>query len=376
MAICDHTYMADVPVGAVPSPAVAAPASVSTPAAARATKLAAVNAGLAKLASESTAEPKAPDAPAPAPIVDVPVEEKPAEKAPEKPAEPAKSDDDAPDPKTAKSLAAIDKQAKKFRDEQSAAKAELALERAELARLRAEVTGKSSSFEDLQKLAKKDPLAALAKLGLSLDDESEMERVGRAAFPHTKAGKADPRAKPIAEQSAREREWAAKFEEQEAAISELRNEFKTRDAGAQQQRFVNQYLDEAVKAIPAEPSLIGKLHAKTPQKARGVLHALGARMEREAMEADGAKTYDASYTPSHAEVIAQYERERRAELEEQGVDVDALLKPAAKAAPAAPTKTLDPTAVGGTRLINGNPSRAERLAAVTAGIKKLDAAAT
>jgi hypothetical protein len=76
-------------------------------------------------------------------------------------------------------------------------------------------------------------------------------------------------------------------------------------------------------------------------------------------------------------VIAEYERQRRAELEEQGVDVEALLKPAAAAKPtAAPSKTLDVTATNGTRPINGNPTRAERLAAVTAGLRKLESSQT
>lgn len=363
--------MADVPVGALPSPT-AANAPAAPVVSGRAAKLAAVNAGLAKLASEQAA-PVAPTEPAAAPVA--PAVE-PA-KAPE--AEPAKVEPDAPkaepvtedkpDPQTTKALAAIDKQAKKFRDEQAAAKAEIALERAELARLKAEVTGKSSSFEELQALARRNPIAALEKLGI--ESEDDWEAVGRGVFPRTKTGKTDPRTKAAADQTVRERELSAKLDAQDKAITELREQFSTRDRQAQTQAFITRYLDDAVKSIPTEPTLIGKLHAKAPDKARQALLEIGARLEK---ANDGE-------APPHAEVIAEYERARRAELEDQGVDVDALLKPAAKAAPVAmgttaPTKTLDVTSSGGTRPINGIQSRAEKLAAVTAGLKKLDAAAT
>lgn len=361
--------MGDVPVGAVSVPTTPVPpsgkASAPSP---RAAKIAAVTAGLAKLASEQATptEPPAtepvkpadpvPEAPKPVdPPADPPVEEKPA------------ATDEATDPKTAKGLAAIDKQAKKFREEQARAKADLDLERAELARIRAEVTGKSSSLEELQRLVKKDPIAALAKLGLSTDDETEMERVGRGAYVYTKAGKADPRSKESASQIAEKSAIQAEIADLRKVADELRNEFKTRDQRASAETFVTRYLDGAVKAIPSEPTLIGKLYAKAPEKARQALHAVGAKLERE----------NDNETPSHADVIAEYEKLQRAELEEQGVDVDAMLRPSTTAAPAkAPSKTLDIAAPSGTRPINGTPTRAEKLAAITAGLRKLDSAAT
>jgi len=368
----------DVPVGAVPAPAPATPAArAPDPSVARAAKLAAVSAGLAKL------DPAKLDAPAPVLSADVAAaaapaaDKKPAEPAPETKIDPApiKPDEPPVDDKTAKGLAAIDRRAKAFRDEQVAAKASLDLERAELARLRSEVTGRASSFEELQKLAKVDPIAVLAKLGI--DSEDDWETIGRGAYPRTKAGKADPRAAPAVAQTAREATLAAKLEAVERRTIELDEQIRSRDSAAQTQVFVDRYLDDAVKAIPAAPTLIGKLHAKSPAKARETLLELGKAMERHAMEQDGATKYDPSYTPSNAELIATYEKLRRAELEEQGVDVDALLAPVGAApAPKAVTKpavTLDPTSTTGTRPINGNPTREQKLAAVSAGLKKLDA---
>lgn len=369
--------MADVPVGAVPAPAApTAPAVVRrAPSAVRAEKLAAVSAGLAKLDTEAGASPasaaaaKPPGGLAAPAAAAAPKEPGAGDKPAEKPAA------DEPDDKTAKGIAAIDRRAAKFREEQSAAKTQIDLERAELARMRAEVSGKSASFEELQKLAKRDPIAALAKLGI--DSEDDWENVGRGAYPRTKAGKADPRAQPAVAQSARERELADKIAELDAKIAKVDETITSRDRQAQSQRYIATYLDSAVKAIPTTPSLIGKLHGKSPEKARQALLETGQRMERQAMAAEGATQYDPSFTPGHTELVAEYERARRAELEEQGVDVDALLAPPKPATEPAkkPAATLDPTSTTGTQPVAAGPAptRAEKIKAVTAGLKKFEA---
>jgi len=336
----------------------------------RAEKLAAVTAGLAKLDAAAVEAPPAAEAP-PAPAEKTPA---PAPKPDAKPApSDAKPTDEAPDDKTAKGLAAIDRRAKQFRDEQAAERAKLELERAELARLRADVEGRGSSLDEIKKLAKLDPIAALAKLGI--DSEDEWENVGRGAYPRTKAGKADPRAAPAVAQTQAQREIAAQIAELRQQQSEIAEFLRTQTAQTQKKAFVDQYLDAAVKAIPTTPTLIGKLHSKSPERARQALLDLGASMEAAAMKADGATKYDPSYTPSHADVIAEYERVRRTELEEQGVDVDALLAPPKPAAAPTtkPKATLDPTSTTGTRPVNDRPTREQKLAAVTLGLKKLEA---
>lgn len=378
--------MGDVPVGAVPAPEkapIVAPtvSKVEAARAARAAKLADVTKGLASIPADGavpagTEKPKdelterKPVEPAAPAASDRKTDEKPVELKPAAPAAPAEKKPDEIDTQTQKGLALIDKRAAEFRDEQKKAKADLDLERAELARQRAEVTSKVSSFEDLQKLARKDPIAALAKLGFQSEDDFAL--IGRAAYTQTKEGKADPKAASAVAQTARERELMDQLAELRKGFDDLRSEFQTRDQRAASQQFVERYLDEAVKAIPAErKTLIGNLHTKSPAKARQALHALGAEMERSAMEADGATKYDPSYTPSHAAVVAEYEKRRRAELEEQGVDVDALL--AVKAVEQKPTtKTLDPTAPGGIQPINPKPTREEKLKAATRGLAALD----
>jgi len=362
--------MADVPVGAVPAPEPVTPAVPKLVQAqqAKAAKLAAVNAGLKKLDAEMATKTESPEAsvetaaagsaakPADPPSTDA----APAKKEPKveaKTEEPA--DDETPDPKTAKALAQIDKQAKRFREEQAKARADFELERAEFARERAEFKKAQGSIDEIAKLAKTNPAAALAKLGLSSEDD--YEHVARTLVPLTKTGKADPRNKQAVEQLTKEAALAAQVEDLKKTVEELRGTFETTAKEQQTKAFVEKYLDEAVKAIPAEPTLIGKLHAKSPEKARQALLAIGQYLEKANDE-----------TPTHAEVIEAYEKYRREELEEQGVDVDAMLKPKAIEVPKPPpSKTLDPTAVTGTRPINGNPTKAERLAAASKGLQKL-----
>ena len=372
--------MGEVPVGAVSAPvAPAAPEPRVAPSAAKAAKLAALNAGLKALPSETGTAPSAPvvekpaNAAAPAtppPASDVPAEDADAA-APivEKPAAKVEPVEEKPDAQTAKGLAAIDKQAAKFRAEQKTAREELAMERADLARRTAELNAKAGSLDELRTLAKKNPVAALAKLGI--ESEDDLEVVAKTAYANSKTGKADPRNKAYAEQTAKEREYATKLEALEAQQAELKQYVSQRDQQAALEQARATYSDAAVKAIPAEPSLIGTLHAKNPGKARSALLELGIKMERDAAVEDGAQPHEyGKYTPSHAAVVAEYEKQRRAELEEQGVDVDAMLKRTAPAPAKTAAKTLDITTTTGTRPVNGNPSKAERLAAISSNLSK------
>lgn len=375
MVTYGHSQMADAPIGVIPAPE--APAAAEQPVekfaalkAAKASKMEALKTGLAKLASEqgtpAPAEKAAPKA-APEPVeekaepaVEAKTEE--VEAKPEPKAE-AKAEDEI-DPKTAKGLAAIDKQAKKFREEQQAARkafeSEIAQARADLAREQAEFRAKYAPVDELAKLVKRDPIAALRKLGIESEDEWEI--VGRGAFPFTKAGKTDPRAAEIAQRSQKELTRDSELSELRKMVTDLHEQIATQNKQAEAKQFVEQWATEAIKAIPADkPSLVARLHAKAPAKARQKLLEVGAQIEA---QNDGE-------TPTHAEVIEELERRERAELEERGVDVDALLKPVP---PTEKTKTpkapLDIEAPRGIKPINGTGSRAERLAALELDLKR------
>lgn len=372
----------DVPVGAVPAPEPAAAVTPKVPAAiaaqaARASKMVSLREGLSKFKATLPPDPAPGEKPVEKPVdqIAAPVVEakpdklnddldtKPADKLndPAPDAKPIEPKQDELDDKTKRGLAAIEKQAKKFRDEQATERASLALERAELARLKAEITGKASSIDELKKLK---PTDVLDKLGL---DDDGLDLVARAAYARTTKGKADPRAAAAVAEAERTRASSSHestIADLQKQIEDLKGEFTRRDQFAETRQYVTKWQDDAVKSIPVDkPTLIGKLHEKTPEKARQILLAIGQHIEK---ANDGE-------TPTHAEVIAEYEKLRREELEEQGVDVDALLKPTVAPKAKASTKTLDVTSVTGVRPINGSPSKAEKLAAVSAGLKRLRA---
>lgn len=364
-----------IETGAAATTVTAIPAKGPPPApgAARAAKLASVSAGLAKaIAAEtnttSVDEPAKAESPAKAaePQVEAKTEPKPAADADDKPdakAEPEAKPSAEDDLQTKRGLAAVDRAKKQLLEEKARAKAELEQERADLLRDRSEFRKTATKEDELRALAKRDPLEALRRLGYATDeDEAAWEHVGRSAFPLTKDGKKDPRTREAAERAIRERGSSTKLDAAMERIEKLENELKDRDTRSQAKDFARDWTDKAIKAIPTEPTLIGKLHAKSPDKARSAILDIGARLERELGAA-----------PTHAEAIAEYERVRRDELEEQGVDVDAMLVPtSATATKAAPSKTLDVAQPAtGTKPINGATTRTEKLSAASKGLQKL-----
>lgn len=297
---------------------------------------------------------------APAPADKIPTTEKPAPaKAAEPPAEETPEAADVapdleakPDPSAARGLAAVAKAEARSRAQADQRKVELDRREQQLLARENEATSKVVSSEKFLAELRRDPAAALLKHGLTIED---LEPIAQAAYLASPAGQKElaskPGAKAAADKALREREQMTELQKAQKRIDELEAKFEGQTKAQTAQKFVEQYLDTAVKAIPTTPSLIGTLHAKAPGKARAALLSLGQQMEREAMEADGVTQADASHTPTHAEVIAEYEKRRREELEEQGVDVDAMLKRAAPAPAAPPAKkpaaTLDPTNTGG-----------------------------
>jgi ribonuclease D len=330
-------------------------------------KVEAARGGLQKLASGGppTVEAKPVDvAPPPAPV-----DEKPSGGAS------GTTDDAPPDGAAAKAIEAIEKRDKRAREqlaqERAAAKAELEAERAEIARLRAEMSGKVTPFEELQKLAKTPgkELELLKKLGV--DTEDDHERYARNTYAVSKSGKADPKNRAYAEQVSEKQGLQAELADLRRMVEETRETFSQAQQRAQAEAFANQYLDEAVKAIPADPSFIGLAHTANPKKARAALLAVGQRLESETGE-----------VPTHAEVIAAYEADTRAELRDRGLSEDqisAMLRPKAAAKPApvaAHVRTLDPSAGPTTPPVNGHPTREDRIAAARAGLRKITAAGT
>jgi len=301
----------------------------------------------------------------------------PAEAAPEAAAveKPAPAVETAPDPTTAKGIEAIEKRdaraREQFKTDVAKVRAELDVERAEIARMRAEAS-KAPDHDSLKKLPVKDRYReALRLVGIDPDDEEHAEIVARDAYARSKSGKADPKNKVYAEQVAEKSALQAELTEMRKQLEQVQGEFKTRDSRAEMERFQSSYLDAAVKAIPVEPTPISMAHSANPEKTRAALLALGQQLER-----------DIGETPTHAEVIAEYNRRAFADLSDRGfsqADIAALLKRAAPSAEVvakpAPTRTLDPDARPTATPINGNPTRDQKIAAARAGLRKLSAEA-
>lgn len=271
-----------------------------------------------------------------------------------KAAEPPKPAElDKPDPTTERGLRAVEQAKKKFLDEQNAAKAELEIQRAEIARLRKEAEGRVASRDELKKLSPTELLDALEHFS-----EDDHDILSRAAYARTKAGKTDPRAQAAAQEAARSQsargavaEVAQLKQTIEDLRSELRGEFTKRD----QRSFAERWVGETVKAIPADkPTFLAKLHANEPETAQRELIQIGAELEK---ANDGE-------APTPAEVIAEFEKRKRAQLKSLGLDADALLSPPKAATPPPAAKpaarTLDVTAANMTRAENSPKTRDER----------------
>lgn len=252
---------------------------------------------LAAAPAESKVEPKAIDA---------------------KPPEPKLDDKD---PTAERGLVALERQRKKFLDEQAVWKSEVAIREAKIAQLENQTQGKVTSIDELKKLK---PIDVLDRLGISEDDYA---LIARQSYARTAAGRNDPKALEEAKRYEADRvahTASSELEQVKAELATLRNEvtetWKQRDLAEATRQNSLRWLDDAVKVLSADkPTLFGRHHAKAPEAAKQKLLDVAIELQK---ANDGIP-------PAHGEVIAEYDKRRRADLEELGVDVDALLKPAA-----------------------------------------------
>jgi vancomycin resistance protein YoaR len=137
----------------------------------------------------------------------------------------------------------------------------------------------------------------------------------------TEAGKKDPAgAKANAELAARtlrEREANTQTSALQKRLDELEQKLTQKDQQAQFESKRTAYIEHAAKQITDETPIAKALGDKNPEKLRA---ALWATTERLIEENDGE-------VPDPADVLATYEKTRRAELEELGVDPTTLATP-------------------------------------------------
>lgn len=288
--------------------------------------------------------------------------EEPAEEPPDDESEPAEEaeeeqgkskgkdadkGDEQLDPATAKLMAASQREEKRRREaiasERAALKAahEKALGELEAQRREIEEHRKSlDEFRGLRERAKYAPDAVLEALGLSAED---FEPAARALYARSPAAANDPKAKATAQAMMRERETAGSISELRKEIeaerkawreetAALKKEISDRERTAEAQKAVDEYLGNVQKSVsPDDAPLVARWAEKSPAKVRQAFHAVALDL----LEAnDGA-------VPEPAEVVAEVERRRRADLEDSGFDVASILSPTkAKASSGSPPKTL------------------------------------
>lgn len=267
-----------------------------------------------------------PDEPSETPADPAPEAETPA--APDVPALAASSSSAPADAETSKRVAAI-QAAERRRTEAIAAKqADLDKRAKSIETEWAPRVAKAEAFEQLQAKAKKGGVHlvdAFKALGLGEDD---LEPVAQTLYAYSKAGAADPARKAAADKLLRERESVSELEQLRAEVRELKqglSQEREQQTFAQQQQT---FLDHTVKAIGDDAPIAKALAAKNPTKLRSALWAATVELT-EANDGD---------VPDFPEVVAHYEAQRRAELEELG-----LAPPTAKTAltPKPNTQTAD-----------------------------------
>lgn len=176
---------------------------------------------------------------------------------------------------------------------------------------------KAEAFERHASRVRSHTVDVLRALGMPEDD---FEHAARQLYAHSKAAGLSPEHKAAAQAAAREREVAMTAETAVKRVSELEESLKKKEAEAAARATAAHYLGTVETAIGDKSPLAARAFKKNPAAVRQRLGVIAGELIGD----------DGKYaTP--AKVLAEYERRRRAELEDDGVDVAALLKTAAPA---------------------------------------------
>ena len=282
-------------------------------------------------AADSTDEAK-PDVP----VEDAPLKDDEAELAK---VETKESDPADPD---AKRLTSIAKAEKRSRDliskERADAKADF---QAEVERVRAEITPHIDSVKKYKaavEQARTNPVELMRSLGLSEDD---FEYVAQQLFNSSKAAASDPKRASAAAHARREREKDLEIRELRDWRTQVETEKKQAAATQTFEQQKTQFLDHVTATLPAEAPLLKAMIEKNPTKAKAEMWKTTERLFAETGE-----------VPDAEDVALEYEKQRRSELEELGIDPATIISKAKSPVIATdtkrPAKTLDATATSTT----------------------------
>lgn len=280
---------------------------------------------------EGPGEPSTP--PDSEPDADKPAEEPAVPPPAEEPAEDEDADDEeseeetkpgASDPDLNKRLDAVHKREKRAKESMAREREAYQREKAAWEKEWAPKVELAEKVAELSRRVRHDPVGVLMGLGLTEDD---LDPIARVVYAHSKEARQDPKLREAAQRSMRERELADQVQQLTHKMEERDRRDQERERQETTQREVTRYLDEVSKAAGDDTPLVQTMLAKNADKTRARLGEVAHRLIEESGE-----------VPDHAEVVAELEKIRRAELEELGIDPDSAIKRTKKPSPEAEEK--------------------------------------
>jgi hypothetical protein len=276
------------------------------------------------------------------------------------------------DKATQKRIAAVQRAEKASKQALAAERQKMAAERAEWEEQTRETRQKIGAFEKMLGALRTNPIGVLQALGVT---EDRFEDMSKLLYAHSPRGKADPRARELAESGLKDREYRDELTTLRTEIKELKQSREKEQAEAAAERELNTRMGKITKTAKAstEAPLFAKFYAKSPEKAESQLLTITYELARKTGE-----------FPDPEDVIAAFEKKRREDLEDLGIDVSAMLtsktpiQPKQKdkaAAEQRPAQTLS-NDQGTSSQVQPELTEEEERAKIVADLRKLRAQAT
>lgn len=286
-------------------------------------------------AAEKPAEPAAKPAEAKKPDADPDADLDELDEKPDAAADPDADLDDeetlaAKDPDTARRFKVLERKEQHIRETAEKREAEVKAREAALAAKEQEAAQHKTRLEVLARRAAAGDVTVLAELGFPMaktDDEAKQH--ARSVYEWAK----DPR---VAARTAKELETGDKLSATEKRLAELEAKLQAKDQEAQISAARDAFLGkvETTAGSVEKAILTQKMLANNPTRAKREMWDVAERL----YQTNGA-------APTHKQVVIAYEKQRRQELRDLGID---LPKPAAN------VNAAKPAAKAPAKVANGN----------------------
>ena len=146
-------------------------------------------------------------------------------------------------------------------------------------------------------------------LGWSQD---QLEDAARMVFAQSPKGMADPRYREQATRTAKDMQANTELQKLQKRTEELEGQLNAQ----REQQYVETYLENVAMAVNEEATpLVNSMIERNPESTMEKLHQMADYLYRETGE-----------VPDADDVVAEYEKARRTELEELGLDVSSIGK--------------------------------------------------